>query len=198
MPPNPHPLPTKNFDRVQLPISKIDNQTYYRLNPVNYTSAIYFDRSGRGRYDSPSVAYGICYLGESLEAAFIECFGRQLGVRFLSQEFIKTRNLFTIKSNKPLTLVDLFGSGLSKIGADSRLTGGNNYQLSRSWAEAIYHHPQQVDGIRYYSRHDNTQLCCGLFERNSQWFTEQNQGNLVDADSFGLAEILKRYDYGIY
>lgn len=197
MPPSSHPLPPENFNQINLPISLVPGRNYYRLNNSSFNSAIYFDKSGRGRFDGSAQSYGICYVGENLEAAFIECFGRDLGVRFLSQEFIRTRNLFEIKSERALTLVDLFGSGLTKLGMDSRVTGGGNYILSRIWAEAIYNHPERVDGIRYYSRHDNTQLCCGLFDRTSDSLTQTNRGNLIDKHVEKLAKILDFYQFGL-
>ena len=196
VPLDPHPLPPENFNRLQLPLSYNNGSDYYRLNRVDFNSAIYFDRSGEGRFDGAKQSYGICYLGETIEAAFIECFGRELGIRFLSQEFIKSRNLFIVGSKRELKLVDLFGSGLAKLGADKRLTGGD-YDLSRQWAKAIYQHPERVDGIRYYSRHDDTQLCCGLFDRIVRQLQEKNTGNLIESDANRLANILNRYDFGI-
>jgi hypothetical protein len=192
---DPHPLPPEDFNSLQLSVTE-RQLTYYRLNPSSYKSATYFDRSGRGRFDSKEASYSICYVGETIEVAFIECFGRQLGIKFVSQQFIRTRNLFLIESLRPFRVVDLFGAGLAQLGIDSRVTCGADYGVSRSWAEAIYHHPQQVDGIRYFSRHDNTRLCCGLFERVKDSLVETNLGNLVDLDLFKLAEILELYGFG--
>ena len=197
MPPKPHPLPPDDFNQLSLPVSIVKTRDYYRLNSSSFSTAIYFDKSGAGRFDEPQQSYGICYTGETLEAAFIECFGRELGVRFVSQELLRSRNLFLISNNKDLKLVDLFGSGLAKLGADSRLTGGDDYGMSRAWAEAIYHHSEQVDGIRYYSRHDNTQLCCGLFDRSQKILSEVNQGNLLDKHPQRLGKILDRYQFGL-
>lgn len=222
VPLDPHPSPPENFNQLNLTLSYNNGFDYYRLNRVDYNSAIYFDaahtrRSSpqgddwdakrprgvlkdtathKGRFDGQEQSYGICYLGETIEAAFIECFGRELGIKFLTQEFIKSRNLFIINSERQLKLVDLFGSGLAKLGADKRLTGGD-YDLSRQWAEAIYQHPERVDGIRYYSRYDDTQLCCGLFDRSIHQLQEKNTGDLIESDVNRLANILNRYDFGI-
>ena len=148
-------------------------------------------------FDSTTASYGICYLGESIEVTFIESFGRQLGVNFISQEFIKTRNLFEIKSDRSMVFVDLFGAGLAKLGIDSRISSGGDYSVSRAWCEAIYNHPEEVDGIRYFSRHDNTRLCCGIFQRENVRLEEKNLENLIDYDCNKLAEILDIYDFGI-
>jgi hypothetical protein len=192
----PHPYPPNNFNDLELPITN-EQKTYYRLNPAIYDSAIHFDRSGHGRFDSKNTSYGICYLGETIEVTFIESFGRQLGVNFISQEFIKSRHLFEIKSDRSLLLVNLFGAGLTKLGVDSRITNGGDYRVSRAWCEAIYHHPQKVDGIRYFSRHDNARLCCGLFTRANFLLSEKNLGNLIDLNVLKFAEILELYSYGI-
>lgn len=115
----------------------------------------------------------------------------------MSMELLRSRNLFLISNSKDLKLVDLFGSGLVKLGADSRLTGGDDYGLSRAWAEAIYHHPQHVDGIRYYSRHDNEKLCCGLFDRSEKILSEVNQGNLLNKHPSRLGAIMDCYGFSL-
>ena len=193
---DPHPVPPQNFWQIELPTNqhKID---WYRLNPVSYASALFFDRSGRGRFDATDIGYGICYLGETIEVTFIECFGRKLGEKFVTQEFLRSRNLFQIQSTRELCLVNLWGESLAKLGCDSRITSGADYGISRAWAKAIYHHPAQVDGIRYFSRHDNSRLCCGLFDRAQDNLVERNLGNLVDNHTRKLADILNIYDYGI-
>lgn len=190
--PKAHPEPPDDFYERSLPITEV-NQSAYRLNRANYSSAIYYDRSGQGRFESKNVR--VLYLGATIEAAFIETFDRRLGIRYVSREFIQSRNLFSIDSNRPLQLVDLYGSGLAKLGADSELTSDRNYQLSRSWSEAIYLHPSKVDGIRYLSRHDNTRLCWGLFERDYR-LKEQNLGNLINFDEETFLQILDRYEFG--
>ena len=224
-----HPLPATDFQKQVLPISECQT-TWYRLNPSSYDSALYFDRSGMGRYDGLSQSYGILYVAEAVEGAFIESFGRSHGAKAgrgglggfphepssqegVAEADLRNRNLFELESDRQLTLVNLWGSGLVKIGADARITSGSDYELSRAWAEAIYLHPSKVDGIRYYSRHDclgarslapfgdagshrNTQLCCGLFDRTSAHLKEQNEGNIVNNPEL-LADILKRYDYAL-
>ena len=207
-----HPLPATDFQQQVLPITECQT-TWYRLNPSSYDSALYFDRSGMGRYDGLCQSYGILYVAEAVEGAFIESFGRSHGAKGVAEADLRNRNLFELESDRQLTLVNLWGSGLVKIGADARITSGSDYELSRAWAEAIYLHPSKVDGIRYYSRHDclgarslapfgdagshrNTQLCCGLFDRTSAHLKEQNEGNIVDNPKL-LADILERYDYAL-
>lgn len=191
---NSHPEPPLDFERQVLPVT-LESGLFYRLNPAGYASAIYYDASGCGRFDIKG-QLGVLYLGKTIEAAFIETFGRNLGQRFVSRDMIKTRSLFTIESDRPLKLLQLYGAGLAKLGVDSELSSGREYSLPRLWCEAIYSHPQQVDGIYYMSRHDNTQLCCGLFDRGSYRLRENNLGNLLSYDRQKFFEILDLYSFG--
>ena len=122
--------------------------------------------------------------------------GRTLGVRTVSEIALQQRNLFKITSNRPLVIVDIWGVNLTKLGVDARVSSGS-YKISRAWARAIYEHPQQVDGICYHSRHDDTEICCGLFERTATILTEVNLGNLIDSNPKLLAGILRHYDYSL-
>lgn len=191
---NSHPEPPLDFERQVLPVT-LESGLFYRLNPAGYASAIYYDASGCGRFDLKD-QLGVLYLGKTIEAAFIETFGRNLGQRFVSRDMIKTRSLFAIESDRPLKLLQLYGAGLAKLGVDSELSSGREYRLPRLWCEAIYSHPQQVDGIYYMSRHDNTQLCCGLFDRGSYRLSENNLGNLLSYDRQKFFEILDLYGFG--
>jgi hypothetical protein len=190
-----YPPPPPDFGQRQLPVVASQG-TWYRLNAVEFAGAIYFDRSGRGRFDSPDFGWGILYVGEDIYAAFIECFGREHGAMGVSEATLRGRNLFAIRANRPLVFVDLTGSSLVKLGADARLSSGS-YQVARQWAKAIWEHPQQVDGIRYRSRHDDGRICYGLFERAESSLDSTNLGNLPDGNPTLLAEILAHYDYGL-
>jgi hypothetical protein len=88
------------------------------------------------------------------------------------------------------------GVNLTKLGVDARLSSGD-YRIARIWAEAIYNHSQKVDGICYHSRHDDTEICCGLFDRTASILKEANLGNLIDCYPRLLAEILSHYSYSL-
>lgn len=191
----PHPLPPEDFNRRELPIIASQG-TWYRLNAVEFSSSLYFDRTGKGRFDSPAQGYGILYVGADVYASWIECYGRTHGAKGVSELGLRQRDLYAINSNRPLVLADLTGSSLVKMGADARLSSGA-YTVARQWAQAIYDHPQLVDGIRYRSRHDDERYCYGIFDRCAKNIQEQNLGNLLTSNPRLLAEILDYYDYGL-
>jgi hypothetical protein len=200
----PHPSPPEDFRSRELPTVS-SKGTWYRLNDRDFTSSLYFDRSGSGRFDSPAQGYGILYVGADVYASWIECYGRTHGTKGVSEIVLRQRNLFAIDSQRELVFADVTGNGLVKMGADARLSSGS-YVAARQWAQAIYDHPQVVDGIRYRSRHDDERYCYGIFDRLASpsvnrcadELLEKNLGNLVESNPKLLAEILNFYDYGLF
>ena len=87
-----HPLPATDFQQQVLPITECQT-TWYRLNPSSYDSALYFDRSGMGRYDGLSQSYGILYVAEAVEGAFIESFGRSHGAKGVAEADLRNEKL---------------------------------------------------------------------------------------------------------
>jgi hypothetical protein len=192
----PHPSPPKDFRSRELPTVSSQG-TWYRLNDRDFPSSLYFDRSGSGRFDSPAQGCGILYVGADVYASWIECYGRTHGAKGVSEIVLRQRNLFTIDSQRELVFADVTGNGLVKMGADARLSSGS-YVAARQWAQAIYDHPQAVDGIRYRSRHDDERYCYGIFERCADELREKDLGNLLESNPKLLAEILACYDYGLF
>jgi RES domain len=199
----PHPLPPADFQDRELPT--ISSQgIWYRLNAKEFASSLYFDKSGKGRFDSPAQGYGILYVGEDVYASWIECYGRSHGARGVSEVALKQRDLYGISSQRVLVFADITGNGLVKLGADARLSSGA-YAVARKWAQAIYEHPQKVDGLRYRSRHDDARYCYGIFDssacakgdRCAKELQERNLGNLLESNPKLLAEILDCYSYAL-
>jgi hypothetical protein len=191
-------VPPDNFNDIQIDRLLVTvDECLYRLNDRNYPSSLYFDTSGKGRFDGQEQSYGILYTGADIYAAFIECFGRNpQQERNISEALLRSRNLFKINAAKPLLFADLTGSGLNVIGASLDLIYGEKV-ISRKWAEAIFLHPQQVDGIKYRSRLDSSKFNYGIFDRAKEYLSEDNTGNLVDNHPEFLAEILDCYQYGL-
>jgi RES domain len=191
----PHPPPPADFQTRNLP-TFVTQETCYRLNAREFSSSLYFDRTGKGRFDSPDQGYGILYVGADVYASWIECYGRTHGAKGVSEVALRQRNLYAIDSQRELVFADLTGNGLVKIGADARISSGS-YAVARQWAEAIHEHPQQVDGIKYRSRHDDERYCYGIFDRCANDLQEKDLGSLLEANPRLLAEILGCYNYGL-
>jgi hypothetical protein len=186
---NRYPSPRKDFYRRSLPILEIDTGSYfYRLNSrLNdrgelRQSAMFFDLTGRGRWDGVNQGYGILYVGADSYAAYIESYGRKpeqrsfLGDRLLITETeLNRRFLARFTCKKQLKFVQVYGNGLQKLGLDSQITScaPEEYEFPRKWGRAFHQHPAKIDGICYLSRHDNTRLCYGIFDRVASEISEE-------------------------
>ena len=67
----PHPLPPEDFNSRELSTSTSQG-TWYRLNAVEFSSSLYFDRTGKGRFDSPAQGYRILYVRADVYASWID------------------------------------------------------------------------------------------------------------------------------
>jgi len=170
--------------------------TWYRLNTVYQPNPLYFDRSGKGRFDGLSQSYGILYTGMCEYAIFAECFARKNGSRLITEEDLQSRDLWQITSHRPLILLRLHGNSLVQMGADAQVFSTTDYEIPRKWAEAIYHHPSQFDGIIWRSRLDNDKFCCGIFDRAQSALLPRNLGSLINYPLL-LGNILAHYNFGL-
>ncbi len=130
---DPHPLPPADFATRSLPILESTGPWYRlngppevapaaalsKLNLARYPSALYFDRTGGGRFDGPQQSYGILYVGEDVFGPFIESFGRTHGKVAIASHDLQERYLAQFVSVQPLRLADLCSAGLPRIGADN-------------------------------------------------------------------------------
>jgi RES domain len=203
----PHPQP--NLDRLNRePLPKHllrGGSVLYRIhtNPFN---AIYYsldddEQDRHSRFNDPQRKYGVMYAALDEQIALRETVSLT-DFRIVIVENLQKQCLSELSLLRDLILVDLSGSGLARIGADSRLTTLTNedYQIPQAWSRAFYEHPDNVDGIYYRSRYDPSGLCVALFEGRiaKRHLREQRvtKDNLLD-QSFdrNLQRFLDRYGY---
>lgn len=197
MAPTPHPGPLhdppSDFYTFQLPFKQF-TRDWYRIYRCAY-GPLFFGTTVTYRFDAPAGEFGVLYMAQSREGAFIETLGdvsRNASVRgTLQREDFERRCWVLIRSVRPLHLVDLTGRGLARISADERLCAGD-YDVSRRWAKAIYEHPQHPDGIYYRARHDPSQRSVALFDRAEHGVTAHPDGTLL-TDAAMLARLLDHY-----
>jgi hypothetical protein len=186
--PGPHPDPPVDIDALELPLFAL-RSPWFRCHKVD-RDAIFFGRSGDGRFDDPLSSFGVLYLGIDPECTFIEIFGQELGSRRLKADEFAGRTLPLISSTRPVALVDLTGPGLVHIGADARLFAGE-HRISQRWSRAFFDHPSRPDGILYPARHDPSRKAIALFERDDRELWATPLGFDV------LGRVLARYRFAI-
>ncbi|MFM9106206.1 MAG: RES family NAD+ phosphorylase [Chloroflexota bacterium] len=200
------PEPSAGLHAVALPIHDIASQDWgfhqcFRAD----RGPLYLGYSDRGRFNAPSREFGVTYVSEIVEDAFVETFLHNsptdpLVIRVITREHLARRQLCRIVANprhpalRPLRLVDLTGNGAVLIGATGELATATHIEQQpsvRRWALALHRHPAQPDGIVYPARHDLSQRSLALFDRPTPMLAAE-PGNRLD-DEAVLAALFGRY-----
>ena len=155
---------------------------------------LHFGKSGEQRFDDPGRSFGVLYVATDIRGAFVETFLRNRTDRHVSLAAFEEREVSEILFPEALRLVDLTAHGLSRLGADARLTSGD-YTVSQKWALALYQHREQPDGILYCSRHDLACRCVAVFDRDRAGVSCSSLGSLLERRHRALlAQLLDLYD----
>lgn len=193
-----HPLPGSDLKERSLPVTEIDIG-WARVHRLEH-SAVFFDRNIRGRFNSPDSAYGVMYVAQRLDGAFVETFCRtDSPLRLIDCAEARLRGWSTVRFSRPLRLCDFTGKGLARVGADARLLSGR-WQVSRAWAAAIESHPDRLDGIQYRARHDPSKICAAVFDRSELKPAETLEGRFSadDRDQWpDFLSLCEQYEVGI-
>lgn len=159
---------------------------------------LFFGRTGRNRFDSPDLSFGVLYAGLDAYCAFIETYGQATGVRTVSETAIEGRHLTHLELMRTIRLIDLSSSGgLARVGADARLFSGS-HALAQRWSAAFRDHPTKPDGILYPARHDAARDACAIYECSSSVFKLHKRGSpLEQQHATLLGAILDCYGFAL-
>ena len=192
-------LPPKDFSVWDPLIATLPvGSHWYRSHKLGH-SPLYFGRTQLQRWDAPRGEYGVLYLAEDPECAFMESIGRGLlRTKLVPESTLVARGLSTLTLTRDLQVLDLVSSsGLTRVGAEGSITNGLGYKTAQTWSSAFYSHPKSLDGILYRSRHDPARKAIALFDR-----CEDSVSVTVPAQSWIrqpvlLGRILDLYGFGI-
>jgi hypothetical protein len=152
------------------------------------------------RFDSPDGSYGVCYLGLSEEAAFVEGVIHQaLPRRLFSETSLAARAIADVRVVESIRAVRLYGKYLIGNGADAAVVHGDDYpNLSQPWSKAIHDHRDQVDGILYTARHDDSVKALALFERAEHKISASpSASHPLSGSDLRTLRLLDRYGIGL-
>jgi hypothetical protein len=167
----------------------------HRFHTAKY-GPVFFDRTLGGRLNAPDGSYGVLYAAQSPAGAFAETFLREPGRALLAIDFVASKAYARLRVLRPLVLIKLGGPGLARLGATAEVThGGLPYDIPRAWSEALRSHPAKVDGIAYYARHDDEELCYALFDHAPEPVEAAEHRRDLDADWFW--RLAERYGVGL-
>lgn len=179
------PLPPPDLDsREPLLIEIPSGATIHRFYTAIY-DPIYFDKSKLGRFNAPDGTFGVLYTAGSKAGAFAETFLRTPGRTLIESDFLRRKAYVRLTVVRTLKLIRLAGPGLGRLCATAEVThGGLPHDVPQTWSKALCKHPIKADGIAYYSRHDDDELCHGLFDRAARFIVEDDREMDLDQDWF--------------
>ena len=134
--------------------------------------------------------------GWTSDAAFIETHGQRMGVNAVTEAELRARCLTVLTPARLLSLVDLTGPGLAKLGADNRLATAD-HEIAQRWSRAVWEHPAQSDGILFRSRHDPSRISIAIFDRGINW-QQKSLGSLMESSNTALlTALLEQYHFAL-
>lgn len=164
-----------------------------------YTAAfdpVYYDRSRAGRLNAPDATYGVLYTAATRKGAFAETFLREPGRSLIDLQLLKKKAHVVLENTAPLKLAKLAGRGLAILGATAEvLHSGLPYDTAQDWSKALHDHRENFDGIAYYARHDDEELCYALFDHCAANIVIREIQRNLDTDWFW--HIANYYHLGI-
>ena len=143
------------------------NVVLHRIHRISHGPIFFGPGIGNppaSRFDSASGRFGVIYVALSLPGALAETILRNPQRRMVSLADITERAASELICERPLRVVKLYGEGLQAVGTDNSVSTGP-YGPCGLWTDALFDHANKPDGIAYQSRHDSSQLCFALFER---------------------------------
>jgi RES domain-containing protein len=184
----------------RLPLTRVRAGTrWMRIHAQSRTALWFGPARGRPpihRIDDPDGRFRVCYFGTTTDVCFAETFLRNPPVRILALDDLAARRLAIVEVRRDLRLVPVHGSSLARHGATAELTSAGAYAASQLWSRALWEHNDQLDGILYRSRHDDSAICVALYDRAKEALATVRDDSLA-ADPQELARLLRRYGVGL-
>ncbi len=126
-----------------------------------------------GRFDAPDATFRVCYLADSVEAAFAESLLRLAAVpptpgtpRYLHESAVHSRGWAWTSARRELSLIDLSdGRGLAALDVTGALTAADLHTPARALSAKLHTTLPPADGILYRARHAPERTAVALWDR---------------------------------
>lgn len=183
--PGPPPPPPADFARRTLPEIRVpEGSVVYRiyLTARTLAGALYYgpraDPLECGRWDSPTDAFGVCYLAETARLAFAETLLRDLDRDDVTTHELALRSLASVAVLRELRLLRLHGGHARALRASGVVQAP--YATTQAWSQAIHDHLAEVDGVYYRSRLDDDAFAIALYARAAGAVQAKDSTELLD------------------
>ena len=189
------PLPPDWLKTAKLPITTIAaGQVLHRIHRTHLDPVFFGPGTGSDptyRFDSGNRRFGVLYIGHAFAGAFAETILRNPQRLMVSERELVSRSVTELASRAALRMVMMHGAGLQALGTDNSISTGP-YEPCGAWADALWNHPEEPDGIAYLSRYDPGEICIAVFERKQIAFNVKATHPLM-AKQAEIAALLDRY-----
>ena len=145
---------------------------------------------------SPAGEFRVCYLGQSLEAAFVETMVRGRGRLILALAELRARAAAAFPLERDLRLARLHSDGLVRLSLSAAAPHAEAYADCRRLSLELWHHADEVDGIEYRSRWDDSLLCVALFDRAAQALHPAHRSIPLDSTTL-IRPVMRHYGIGV-
>lgn len=144
-----------------------EGKPLFRISKTDRSTPIFFGQRQPHRFD---VSVGVMYAGLDEHIAFRETIlhGREIVKRLdLDKDercgLLAQSSISRFAFDRELKLVQAYGDGLLKIGANSNISREDSRLYTQQWSKAFWEHRDRVDGIIYCSRWDENRFCVALY-----------------------------------
>ncbi len=184
------------------------------LDPLHFggpNSGVRFNDPGAGATHprAPPVAlhasgdvgrYGVCYFGQTPDAAFVEVFFRRLPSVAVAWSELAARAIVEVRLARTVTLVCLSGPGLLRLGVSAEVVAGRDYRFAQVVARGLWRHTAQFDGIEYPTRHDTGERSVALFDRAARSVPDEAivASTVLDPSGPLVAAWIRRYAFPMF
>src|SRR6266542_4449644 len=145
------PRPPSELSGLDMPIHALASPIFYRLTDTKYPSPLYWSKSGKYRFDSPTAKWGVCYAGETIASAFQEVYSGEIRKGHLNYNDVAVHQVWEIVVPAAIKTIELSGPTITNIRATIQCFTGR-YTLSQEWGRALMLNKDDLDGLIYIGR----------------------------------------------
>ncbi len=148
----------------------------------------------------PAARFAVLYLGSTLKVCFLEAVLRdrrngKVGDIPIPYAELQSWTCADIAATEPLTLVDLRGDGLVRMGVPTDAVRASRHHWGQLWALGFWAHGSAPDGIIYPSRL-NEKVAIAVFDRAFPKLAATSVRPLLDCRA-AMADIIRTFKLAI-
>lgn len=181
--------------RIRGRLQAVNLSSFFRIIGKQHADTPLGAAPSPSRFSDPAGAYAVLYAAEAVRCGFWEVVARdrftRRSRRMLPLADIEARLVVTLRSTRPLWLVDLRGDGPIRIGAPTAVAHDTNHAAGRALSATVHASVPEADGFLYHSRFTG-EACVAVFDRAFDRLEAVEVAPL--AEQADVLDVLDEYD----